>query len=134
MVGVFSWIILLFWILLIQIKNNNIVSYMTTASDVDSVVWHARLGHIGQDTMNRLARDDLLGQIDKINLPTCEHCLAEKSTRKPFGKATRASIPLQLVHSDICGPMNVRTRHGATYFITFIDDFRSYSHFWIICK
>ena len=45
-----------------------------------------------------------------------------KSTRKPFEKATRATIPLQLVHSDICGPMNVRARHGATYFITFIDD------------
>ena len=75
-------------------NNNNIVSYMTTTSDVDSVVWHARLGHIGQDRMNRLARDSLLGQIAKINLPTCEHCLAGKFTRKPFGKAARASIPL----------------------------------------
>ena len=24
----------------------------------------------------------------------------------------RASFPLQLIHSDICGPMNVRARHG----------------------
>ena len=28
-------------------KNNKVISYMTTGSDVDSVVWHARLGHIG---------------------------------------------------------------------------------------
>ena len=28
-------------------NNNNVISYMTTASDVDSVIWHARLGHIG---------------------------------------------------------------------------------------
>ena len=41
--------------------NNNDVSYMTTASDVDSIIWHVRLGHIGQDRMNILARDDLLG-------------------------------------------------------------------------
>ena len=74
-------------------NNNNVVSYTTTANNVDSVIWHARLGHIGQDRMNRLARDGLLGQLAKINLPTCEHCLAEKSTRKPFGKATHAMIP-----------------------------------------
>ena len=84
-------------------KNNNFVSYMTTTNDVDFVVWHARLGHIGQDRMNRLARDDLLGQIAKINTPICQHCLVGKSTRKPFGKSIRAFIPLQLVHSDIYG-------------------------------
>ena len=82
--------------------------------------------------MNRLARDGLLGQIAKINLPTCEHCLLGKSTSKPFGKATQAFIPLQLVHSNICGPMNVRASHGATYFITFIDDFTCYSHVYLI--
>ena len=27
--------------------NKNIISYMTIANDIDSVVWHARLGHIG---------------------------------------------------------------------------------------
>ena len=82
--------------------------------------------------MNRLARDGLLRQLAKINLPTYEHYLAGKSTRKPFGKATRATIPLQLVYSDICGPINVRARHGATYFITFIDDFTHYSHVYLI--
>ena len=105
---------------------------MTTASDVDYVVWHAKLGHIGQDRMNRLARDGLLGQIAKINLPTCEHCLTGKSIRKPFGKATQASIPLQLVYFVICGPINVKARHGVTYFITFIDDFTRYSHICLI--
>ena len=67
---------------------------MTTASDVNSIVWHTRLDRIGQDRMNRLARDDLLGQITKIYLPTCEYCLAKNSTRKPFGKAKRAQLLL----------------------------------------
>ena len=78
--------------------------------------------------MNKLARDGLLGQIAKINLPTYERCLPGKSTRKHFGKITQAFIPLQLVHFNICGLMNVRARHGATYFITFIDDFVRYNH------
>ena len=33
--------------------------------------------------------------------------LAGKATRKPFREAIRAQIPLQLIHSEICGPMNV---------------------------
>ncbi|KAL0431869.1 UNVERIFIED_CONTAM: Retrovirus-related Pol polyprotein from transposon TNT 1-94 [Sesamum radiatum] len=41
-------------------------------------------------------------------------------------KAKRATHPLELVHSDICGPMNVRARHGAFYFLTFIDDYSRY--------
>ena len=90
--------------------------------DLNVNVWHARLGHIGQERMNRLARM-VLGSIMKVELSTCEYCLQGKSIRKPFGKAVKAELPLQLIHSDICGPMNVRAKHGASYFITFIDDY-----------
>ena len=78
--------------------------------------------------MTRLVREGLLGLLAKVNLPTCEHCLAGKSTRKPFGKGIRATVPLELIHFDVCGPMNVSARHGASYFITFIDDFTRYAH------
>ena len=73
--------------------------------------------------MEGLAREGLFGSLTKINLPICEPCLAGKATRKPFGKGKRIDYPLQLIHSDIYGPMNVRARHGASYFIAFIDDF-----------
>ena len=65
-------------------------------------------------------------------MSTCEYCLAGKTTRKPFRKGTIAEIPLQLIHSDICGPMSVRARHDALYFITFINDFTSYGHVYLI--
>ena len=73
--------------------------------------------------MNRLARKGLLDSLRKINLPTCKHCLVEKIITKPFNKAIRAELSLQLIHSNIYGPINVRVRHGASYFITFINDF-----------
>ena len=82
--------------------------------------------------MNRLAKEGLLGNLNKVELSTCEHCLVGKTTRKPFGKGTRAEFPLQLIHSDICGPMNVRARHGAVYFITYIDDFTRYGYIYLI--
>uniref|UniRef100_A0A2N9ER43 Integrase catalytic domain-containing protein n=1 Tax=Fagus sylvatica TaxID=28930 RepID=A0A2N9ER43_FAGSY len=74
---------------------------LLTQNDHDEMNWHARLGHIGQDRMTRLAREGLLGPLAKVNLPTCEHCLAGKSTRKPFGKGIRATVPLKLIHSDL---------------------------------
>ena len=82
------------------------VSYFDSNSE--SVKWHARLGHVGQDRINRLAKEGLLDQLTRVKLPRCESCLAGKATMKPFGKAMRASSPLELIHSDICGPMNVK--------------------------
>ena len=52
--------------------------------------------------------------------------------RKPFEKTIRAQITLQLVHVDIYGPMNVRAKHGASYFITFIDDFTRFGYVYLI--
>ena len=89
-------------------------------------------GHIGQDRLKRLAKSILLGSIDKIDLSICEQCLEGKAMRLPFGKAKRACFPLELIHSDICGPMNVRARHGAQYFITFIHDFTQFGHVYFI--
>ena len=61
-------------------------------------VWHARLGHISQNRMNQLAKEGLLGSLDKVEISTCEHCLVGKTARKPFGKGTRAITPLELIH------------------------------------
>ena len=104
----------------------------SSSSDNDVNVWHSRLRHIGQQRMNRLAKEGLLGSLKKFNLPTCPNYLEGKMARKPFGKAIRAQIPLQLVHSDVCGPMNVRAKHGASYFITFIDDFTRFGYIYLI--
>ena len=92
--------------------NTNTSTFFTGSSSNDSLIhdvkWHASLGHIGQDGLKRLAKASLLRSIKKIDLPICEHCLARKATRLPFGKAKRATLPLQLIHSDIYGPMNVK--------------------------
>ena len=70
-----------------------------------------------------------MGSLTKVKLPICEHCLAGKATKLPFGKAKRATSKLQLIHSDIYYPMNVRARNGANYFIT---DFTRFGHVYLI--
>ena len=59
--------------------------------------------------------------------PVCEACKAGKMHADPFPpSSSRASRPLQLVHSDVDGPVKVSTHQGYHYWVTFIDDF---SHF-----
>ena len=99
---------------------------------MNDIKWHAMLGHIGHDRLKRLAKDGLLEPIEKIDLPVCEKCLARKAKRLPFGKVRSATLPLELIHSDICSPLNIRARHGAQYFITFIDDFTRFGHVYLI--
>ncbi|TYJ96374.1 gag/pol protein [Cucumis melo var. makuwa] len=54
-------------------------------------------------------------------------------TKRSFtGKGLRAKTPLELVHSDLCGPMNVKARGGYEYFISFIDDYSRYDHVYLI--
>lgn len=59
------------------------------------------------------------------DLSFCEACLAGKMHRKPFPVIEK--IPsfhkLQLVHSDVCGPMQTESFGGAKYFVTFTDDY-----------
>jgi hypothetical protein len=56
---------------------------------------------------------------------TCEECIIGKQHRDSIPKIAnwRATEKLQLVHSDICGPINPTSNGGSRYFITFTDDF-----------
>jgi len=48
-----------------------------------------------------------------------------KHTRSSFlvNKAWRASKCLELVHTDICGPMSVESMGGSRYFLLFTNDY-----------
>ncbi len=94
--------------------------------DEGAMLWHERLGHLN---MARLK--DLDAMVNGMNLKevplhhVCEICIESKHQRKFFPKdeTTRASKLLELVHSDVCGPMKTTSRGGARYFVTFINDF-----------
>lgn len=55
----------------------------------------------------------------------CEGCVIGKQFHLPFPSISswRANSPLQLVHTDICGPKEPYSFGGNKYYITFIDDF-----------
>ena len=56
-------------------------------------------------------------------LPECESYLEGKMIKRPFeSKCNRAKGLLELVHSDVCGPISIKTWGGYEYYVTFIDD------------
>jgi hypothetical protein len=59
-----------------------------------------------------------------MDFDLCEHCLYGKQNHVifPFG-AMRVEGILQLVHSDVFGPMSVPSLGKFVYYLSFIDDF-----------
>ncbi|KAL0448510.1 UNVERIFIED_CONTAM: hypothetical protein Slati_1407400 [Sesamum latifolium] len=96
-------------------------------------LWHARLGHISKDRIRRLVDSKSLEVDDLDHIPTCESCLKENMTKKPFaGQSAIANSLLDLVHTNVCGPLNTPARGGFSYFITFTDDHSRYHYIYLM--
>ena len=78
--------------------------------------------------MKKLHTDGILESLD-----ACEPCLMGKMTKTPFsGTMERATDLLEIIHTDVCGPMNVEARGGYRYFLTFTDDLSRYGHIYLM--
>ena len=54
-------------------------------------------------------------------------------TKRPFdAKGRRAQDLLELIHSDLCGPMSIQARGGYEYFITFTDDYSRFGYVYLM--
>ena len=82
-----------------------------------AMLWHRRLGHLN--------KHDLISVVDVGELGFCEVCTASKMHEVAMPKKTenRATAVGQRVFSDIQGPFEVASMHGARYAVSFIDDF-----------
>ncbi|KAL8116619.1 hypothetical protein AgCh_022965 [Apium graveolens] len=96
-------------------------------------LWHCRLGQINEKRISKLHKDGYLDKFDFESYQECESCLLGKMTKPHFtGKGQRATKRLELIHSDVCGPMRVMARGGYYYFITFTDDFSRYGYVYLM--
>src|ERR1043165_5395964 len=83
--------------------------------------------------MEKLHKDELLESLDFGSLDTCEPCLMGKMTRIPLnGIMERAADLLGIIHTDVCGPMNVSTRNGLLYLVTFTNDLSRYWYIYLM--
>jgi len=83
--------------------------------------------------MKKLHADGLLESLDYESFDTCEPCLMGKMTKTPFsGTMERATNLLEIIHTDVCGPMNVEARGGYRCFLTFRDDLSRYGYIYLM--
>ncbi|GAA0154298.1 hypothetical protein LIER_12323 [Lithospermum erythrorhizon] len=92
-----------------------------------SMLWHQRYGHLNFKGLKTLHDKKMV-----IGLPelkgeaiVCTDCLNGKQTRNPIPKQSnwREVAVLELIHSDLCGPISPTSNSGKRYFLCFIDDF-----------
>ena len=91
-------------------------------------LWHQRLGHLNRQQLGTLVSQGLASGIKlspASKLSFCEGCVEGKMQRKSFKPVThqQSKKNLELVYSDVCGPLQVESIGGSRYFVTFIDDF-----------
>ena len=69
---------------------------------------HKRMGHIHFDNLVKINKKQVVREMPKIKKPensVCEHCQHGKQTRVEFKtKEHSTTRPLELVHTDLCGP------------------------------
>ena len=74
----------------------------------------------------RHLRQEVIGvpQVQEEKHNHCKGCALGKNIRKPFPQTEHKSKePLDIVHSDVCGPMSVHSFSGYSYYVTFTDDY-----------
>ena len=99
-------------------------SLVTTTDKNLAELWHQRLGHVSNKVIARtidLVRG--LPSMKSIQRRQCDTCLKTKSTRNQRPSSTnRVTKPLEIVHTDLVGPMKYPSTTGARYFIPLYDD------------
>lgn len=102
---------------------------LVTDSVEEEDLWHRRLGHLSRDYLKNTA-----GMVQGVKIigeknhgTQCEVCIQAKQTRTPFNKnRTQALRTLEVIHSDIVGPVTPASWNNKKYILTLID---GYTHF-----
>nr|GEW40971.1 hypothetical protein [Tanacetum cinerariifolium] len=110
------------------------VSNKRAKLDLDSaLLWHCRLGHISKKRIKKLQHDGLLNSSDIRAFEKCVSCMSEKMARKPCTHhVERAKDLLGLIHTDVRYPFKIMSRQGASYFITFTNDYSRYGYVYLL--
>ena len=121
-------------------RNGGLYALHTVVSDqprnvaaiANLELWHARLGHVHTEGIKRMVNKCVVDGIsfkDSSIPQVCDACVKGKIHCHPIPKHsdTRSAALLDLVHSDVCGPLQVPSMGGSRYFVTFIDDYSKWA-------
>jgi len=102
---------------------------MTAAATPTAEMWHSRFAHLGATLLERTA-----GAVDGMHLDRaqvaalreadCAPCIGGKMVRAPFhAHDTTTTEPLQIIHTNAAGPMEIYSAGGTVFMVSVIDDY-----------
>ncbi|TDL20882.1 hypothetical protein BD410DRAFT_699066, partial [Rickenella mellea] len=88
------------------------------------------LGHLNFKSIKLLAAENMVDGLvldstsaDYRNPPLCKSCVEGKMMRQPFKTSdTRAAELLNVLHSDLAGPITPMAPSGSQYTAVYLDD------------
>ncbi|GKB77690.1 retrovirus-related pol polyprotein from transposon TNT 1-94 [Tanacetum coccineum] len=102
----------LYTINLYDMASASPICLMARATPTKSWLWHQRLSHLNFDTINDLAKNDLVSGLPKFKYakehlcPSCEQGKSKRASHPPK-PVPNSKQRLHLLHMDLCGPMRV---------------------------
>jgi hypothetical protein len=98
---------------------------MTHAIENPCELWHIILAHINYKALPYICKVvTSLPELKVDHESVCNGCAQGKNIKNPFPKRdNKAKGVLELIHSDVCGPMPPSSISGYVYYVSFIDDY-----------
>nr|GEY96692.1 retrovirus-related Pol polyprotein from transposon TNT 1-94 [Tanacetum cinerariifolium] len=124
----------LYTINLNEMASASPICLMAHASSTKSWLWHQRLSYLNFDTINDLARNDLVVGLPKFKYhkehlcPSCEQEKSKRASHLPK-LVPNSRQRLLLLHMDLCGPMRIASINGKRYVLVIVDDYSRYT--WV---
>ncbi|GJW77912.1 retrovirus-related pol polyprotein from transposon TNT 1-94 [Tanacetum coccineum] len=124
----------LYTINLHEMASASPICLMARASSTKSWLWHQRLSHLNFDTINDLAKNDLVTGLPKFKYhkehlcPSCEQGKSKRASHPPK-PVPNSKQRLHLLHMDLCGPMRIASINGKRYVLVIVDDYSRYT--WV---
>uniref|UniRef100_A0A5S6QJ23 Integrase catalytic domain-containing protein n=1 Tax=Trichuris muris TaxID=70415 RepID=A0A5S6QJ23_TRIMR len=95
-----------------------------TTTGLKLQIWYEKFGHLHESALKEALCSIGIKIPNNERLGACTVCISGKMTQAPFPKeqTARTKRSLEILYSDVCGPMSMRSLGGSLYFATFIDD------------
>nr|GEU52024.1 retrovirus-related Pol polyprotein from transposon TNT 1-94 [Tanacetum cinerariifolium] len=125
----------LYTINLLDMAFASLICLMDRATSTKSWLWHQWLSHLNFDTINDLARNDLVTGLQKFKYhkehlcPLCEQGKSKMESHRPKHVLT-SKQRLHLLHMDLCGPIRIASINGKRYVLVIVDDYSRYT--WVL--
>lgn len=106
-------------------KTEQLLAATAVAS---SVIWHRRLGHINSTSLTKMKNGAVEGisypEVANIDKASCTICCEGKQARLPFQQSlSKTENVLEVIHADVCGPMETLSIGRSRYYVLFVDDY-----------